>query len=190
MKRSIEVLSLDDAWNKMEHKVIDLLCKFNSLENINKDTKYLIGKYLLTFVLQSITTCSIEFENTTEGLITYISSKKYPFKIFYLDESKITNNKEILEYMDMKTFLVMLKSIIKDINIASNNRIILCDFPYTNIKNISFDEYTNTPNELYLKTEIMKQHKLKRRSTIETVFKVCHKYSVKLDELKIRKIIS
>jgi hypothetical protein len=190
MAKEIHLISLDECWNKMEHVVINLLNDFNALSKIDKDTEYLIGKFMLKYIVQKMTTCSIEFDNTTDGLVTYISSSVYPFVMFYLDESKITQEKEILEYMSLERYTKMMRKFVRDFNKITNNRIMYCEFPYNGIKNIALEESTNTPNELYLKLEIMKQHKLKKTSPFKVAVKLADKYSLKLDELKIRKIIS
>lgn len=190
MAKQIQLISLDESWNNIEHIIIDLLNRFNSLNKIDKDTKYLIGKYLLKYIFQKLTTCSIEFETSMGGLMTYVSSNKYPFVVFYLDESKITTSKEILEYMTLDQYKSILKSLIRDFNKITNNKIIYCNFPYNNIKNIAMEESTNSPNELYLKQEIMKQHKMRKSASFKVARKIANKYSLTLDELKVRKIIS
>lgn len=190
MKKSIQFISFDDAWNKMEYKVIDILLEYGCLGALDKDAKILIGKIMMKYVLRKITTCSIDFDNTKDGLFTYLSTTRYPFVVFYLDESKITRDKEILEYYSYNEFVSFFKDLVRDINQVTNYKIIKCEFPYNQVKNISMGEITTTPAELELKKQILLQHVQQKKLPLKRIQEVASRYSVDLDELKLRKITS
>lgn len=189
MKRRINVLSLDYAWDTIEYKIINLLSDYGALDTVDKDTFYLIGHFLLKYILKEITTCSINFESGTKGLETTLSTSKYPFNIFYIDYSNISDNKEILEYIDKKEFTKKLKSMVRDFNKITNHKIMEIKFPYQDIKNKSLSEISGSEEDLFLKKSILFQHKSKTKTPMKDILKLCKKYSIVLDELKIRKIL-
>lgn len=188
MSKRINVLSLDYAWDAIEYKIINLLNDYGALESPDKDSYNIIGHYLLRYIIKQITTCSIDFDRTEEGLVTTLSTGRYPFNIFYIDYNSISDNKEILEYIDKKEFIKKLKSMIRDFNKITNNRILEITFPFSDRKNVSLKEETFLDEDLLLKESILFQYKLKPKTPTKTIFKLSKKYSVILDELKIRKI--
>lgn len=188
MAKKINILSLDYIWETIEYEIINLLNDYDALDSVDKDTFHLIGHHLLKYIIRQITTCTVDFDQTEEGLQTFLSTERYPFNIFYIDYDDISSNKEILEYMDKETFVKKLKGMIRDFNKITNNRILELKFPYKNKKNISLGEDTKTEEALKIKKEILLQHKQKKKTPIKTILKLCKKYSIVLDELKIRKI--
>src|SRR5690554_6681373 len=100
MAKKINILSLDYIWETIEYEIINLLNDYDALDSVDKDTFHLIGHHLLKYIIRQITTCTVDFDQTEEGLQTFLSTERYPFNIFYIDYDDISSNKEILEYMD------------------------------------------------------------------------------------------
>lgn len=187
-ERKIQLISLDEAWDKIEKSIVDTLWEYD-IKTIHKDAKILIGRIMIEYILNKITTCNIEFENTVNGIITRLSSKKYPFVIFYIDENKINKNKEILKIIDYVTFLKLLRELVRDLNTITNNRVLWLKFPFDLIKNVSISENGNSPQETYLKSEILHNYAQKKKVPIQRILKTVGKYDMKLSELQKRKVI-
>lgn len=192
MEKQIQLISIDEVWDTLERQIIDELFKFGCFQakKIDKDGKIIIGQILLKYLLRRITTTSIYFENTLDGIISTLNNYEYPFVIFYIDDSKISHSKEILEIIEYNEFINLLKELIRDFNQVLNFRIISCRFPYTIIKNLNMGEATKTHTELVLKTEIMLQHYQRKKLPMKRIQKVASKYFVELTELQQRKVMS
>jgi len=168
-----------------------MLLEYGCLEHgIDRDAKRIIGKILLKYILRMITTCSIEFDNTAQGLFTYLSTARYPFVIFYLDENRITHDKEILEHMSYDEYVILLKELVRDFNQVTNYRIINCEFPHDMLKNISMGQVTKSPSELALKMEILLQHYQRKKLPMKRIQEVASRYSIELNDLQKRKVVS
>lgn len=186
---NIHIINFDYIWDQIEHKLIDLLHEYDSISKPDKDMIYLIGNYTLKYILKTITTCSISFDNTPSGLLTPTSTKRYPFVVFFVDYNNINLKKEILEYIQYDDFINILKKLIKDFNKITNNKIIELKLDSYH-KSIIMKEETKTEFELEIKNEILKQVYVKNKRDLKTIKKLCKKYTVPLDTLKIRKIFS
>ncbi len=190
MNPVIRLVSIDECYSKIETKFINELWNYDSLDTLDKDAHLILVKLLMEYILNRINNGTLNVESSISGYnLQLVEDKNRPYILFYYDKTKISLDKEILEYNSIESFMILFEKTINVCNSLSNYRILGLEFPFKLFSSIDLYNESKTEKEESLKYKIITHLISRPKSSLKSLKRRFQSYNIKLTKLQELKLL-